>query len=290
LHSRPNGGHDRTTDAARRKAAAFSRPGAGVAGAPRKAGRAQSPHSCDAAPFAAGERSERNAGNPRAAGGFTLVELIVVIVILAILAAIAIPALTGYIEKAKWADMGSRLRTQRTAVQTMIIEWINTYGDSMKQISTTISQLSGYGDCVYSGLPNRYPSYSFTLYKQDFIDEYEALTGDTASFSAPGFKALMAVTDGDGAIQYMSYRDYNYYGGSDNTYSPQLVVFWFEDIDDPILGKFGPNENRGFLYGYGGSLGFTDLAAAKALGFKTGMTIWKITALPLGANTLELLY
>ena len=34
-------------------------------------------------------------------GGFTLVELIVVLVILAILAALLIPALTGYINKAK---------------------------------------------------------------------------------------------------------------------------------------------------------------------------------------------
>lgn len=34
-------------------------------------------------------------------GGFTLVELIVVLVILAILAALLVPALTGYIDKAK---------------------------------------------------------------------------------------------------------------------------------------------------------------------------------------------
>jgi prepilin-type N-terminal cleavage/methylation domain-containing protein len=33
--------------------------------------------------------------------GFTLIEVIVVIVILAILAAIAVPALTGYIDKAR---------------------------------------------------------------------------------------------------------------------------------------------------------------------------------------------
>ena len=37
--------------------------------------------------------------------GFTLVELIVVLVILAILAALLIPALTGYIDKAKKKDV-----------------------------------------------------------------------------------------------------------------------------------------------------------------------------------------
>lgn len=40
--------------------------------------------------------------------GFTLVELIVVLVILAILAALLIPALTGYIDKAKNKSVNSR--------------------------------------------------------------------------------------------------------------------------------------------------------------------------------------
>lgn len=40
--------------------------------------------------------------------GFTLVELIVVLVILAILAALLVPALTGYIDKAKEKKCCSR--------------------------------------------------------------------------------------------------------------------------------------------------------------------------------------
>ena len=40
--------------------------------------------------------------------GFTLVELIVVLVILAVLAALLIPALTGYIDKARKRDVYKR--------------------------------------------------------------------------------------------------------------------------------------------------------------------------------------
>lgn len=52
-------------------------------------------------------------------GGFTLVELIVVLVILAILAALLIPALTGYINKAKEKKIIAETRMAIMAVQTM---------------------------------------------------------------------------------------------------------------------------------------------------------------------------
>lgn len=42
--------------------------------------------------------------------GFTLVELIVVLVILAILAALLIPALTGYIDKARKSQVVAETR------------------------------------------------------------------------------------------------------------------------------------------------------------------------------------
>ena len=49
-------------------------------------------------------------------GGFTLVELIVVIAILAILAGIAVPAYSGYIEKAK--SVGGSVESHANAIDS----------------------------------------------------------------------------------------------------------------------------------------------------------------------------
>ena len=54
--------------------------------------------------------------------GFTLVELIVVLVILAILAALLIPALTGYIDKAKEKQIIAQTRQAVMAAQTLADE------------------------------------------------------------------------------------------------------------------------------------------------------------------------
>ncbi len=54
--------------------------------------------------------------------GFTLVELIVVLVILAILAALLIPALTGYIDKARQKQIIAETRQAVMAAQTLVDE------------------------------------------------------------------------------------------------------------------------------------------------------------------------
>lgn len=54
--------------------------------------------------------------------GFTLVELIVVLVILAILAALLVPALTGYIDRAKKKAIIAETRQTVMATQTLVDE------------------------------------------------------------------------------------------------------------------------------------------------------------------------
>lgn len=69
--------------------------------------------------------------------GFTLVELIVVLVILAILAALLIPALVGYIDKAKQKSVIAETRSIVTAVQTEASELYATRFDEQKALQST---------------------------------------------------------------------------------------------------------------------------------------------------------
>lgn len=68
-------------------------------------------------------------------GGFTLVELIVVLVILAILAALLIPALTGYIDRAKEKNVIAETRQVVMAAQTITDE---VYGEKSNVASTDL--------------------------------------------------------------------------------------------------------------------------------------------------------
>ena len=68
--------------------------------------------------------------------GFTLVELIVVLVILAILAAMLVPALVGYIDRAKKEKEYQAASTVYAAAQALATE---AYGKDVKK-----ADLSGY--------------------------------------------------------------------------------------------------------------------------------------------------
>jgi prepilin-type N-terminal cleavage/methylation domain-containing protein len=80
--------------------------------------------------------------------GFTLVEVIVVLVILAILAAIAIPALTGYIDKAEDKKYIADARNHALAVRTALD---SAYAESDFSSSPAAMSYLENGDNKYTG-------------------------------------------------------------------------------------------------------------------------------------------
>ena len=73
--------------------------------------------------------------------GFTLVELIVVLVILAILAALLIPALIGYIDKARKSQVVAETRMLMQAVQTEMstLYGSNEYAEQVSKNKSTFT-------------------------------------------------------------------------------------------------------------------------------------------------------
>lgn len=80
-----------------------------------------------------------NKKNKKNQQGFTLVELIVVLVILAILASLLIPALTGYIEKAKKQAIITEARDVWTASQAALTECYALYPECFTNVGGTNS-------------------------------------------------------------------------------------------------------------------------------------------------------
>lgn len=81
--------------------------------------------------------------------GFTLVELIVVLVILAVLAALLIPALTGYIDKARKSQVVAETRMLTQAVQTEMstLYASDEYGFTNKLVNGETIKIFNYGNC-----------------------------------------------------------------------------------------------------------------------------------------------
>lgn len=129
--------------------------------------------------------------------GFTLVELIVVLVILAILAAMLVPALTGYIRRARNEKDIELLYDLRTAAQAALIEM---YGEGTHPGGTTN--------------PNKNNT-NFNVNTWDYAGRIEDLMGlPRDSFRTKHFAYLFIVQIG----RYSVYHDTNNEMNSYNVY------------------------------------------------------------------------
>lgn len=78
---------------------------------------------------------------------FTLVELIVVLVILAVLAAILVPALTGYIKRAKRDKHDEEAHYALVAAQSVIVEYYGKGNIAGNGVVNQQGQTGGGGSC-----------------------------------------------------------------------------------------------------------------------------------------------
>lgn len=119
--------------------------------------------------------------------GFTLVELIVVLVILAILAALLVPALTGYIDKARRKQIVAETRMCVMAAQTLVDEeyaksssW--SAGNLPSSITTsaiqTLAEVDGTVSDVTVGADGKVTKLVYTSVKQC---EYNPVTNTNFS-------------------------------------------------------------------------------------------------------------
>lgn len=133
--------------------------------------------------------------------GFTLVELIVVLVILAILAALLIPALTGYIDKARKSQVVAETRALTQAVQTEMstVYALNDEFQRQKSIGknlTIASKDDDYGEGkgqLDDKLKERYAEIIHLSEVPILEKELESTTGKSASKKPTAFPSATQV-------------------------------------------------------------------------------------------------
>ena len=135
--------------------------------------------------------------------GFTLVELIVVLTILAILAALLIPALTGYIEKAKKDKVIAETRMLHEAVQTITSE-LYAGSTQWKAPSGAVTLASSFGDPV---------QYSNGLAGVNLKDcYYETVKLSEVPSLQDGSGHFLAIINGNGKVHSIIYTARGYLG------------------------------------------------------------------------------
>ncbi len=126
-------------------------------------------------------------------GGFTLVELIVVLVILAILAAILVPALLGYIDKARNGQYLEEAHSIYTAIQVVEDEQYAKGAGALASISgDALTEVNGMVD------PTEVKSAAVTFAGTTGKKAYQVKTLDL-KFTSQNTKTVTIKMGADGA-------------------------------------------------------------------------------------------
>jgi prepilin-type N-terminal cleavage/methylation domain-containing protein len=139
---------------------------------------------------------------------FTLVELIVVLVILAILAALLIPALTGYIDKAKKNQVIAETRMLTQAAQTELSSLYATDEFAAQNAYSSFTVASRDG----SALPLMVSDKQLLTNLEERYDEIVNLS-EVPSLKSGGKGYFFIIADHSAKIQFTVYNDgKSYYG------------------------------------------------------------------------------
>lgn len=138
--------------------------------------------------------------------GFTLVELIVVLVILAVLAALLVPALTGYIDKARKSQVIAETRMLTQAAQTELssLYATNEFAEQNKYAIFTVASKSDKpyildtSERELTGLKKKYDNIVS-------LSEVPSLTDGKGDF--------FIIADHAGKIQFTVFKDSKNYVG-----------------------------------------------------------------------------
>lgn len=138
--------------------------------------------------------------------GFTLVELIVVLVILAVLAALLVPALTGYIDKAKKSQVIAETRALTQAAQTELSSLYGTDEFAKQKSASTFTVAAKDGNRLSSQTDTQ----SLTGLKERYNDIVN-LSEVPSLKNGDGYFFIIA--DRSAKIQFTVYNDgKGYYG------------------------------------------------------------------------------
>lgn len=179
----------------------------------------------------------------RDCGGFTLVELIVVIVILAILAAILVPALVGWIDKAKTKRYEMEARNIYLAAET---SWVEGYAWGFE--GSTNTDIIGYRDdgeytLNADGNNRNWLAYIKKLSGIDSITWIKIYVkdGEIAGFNVD----YTSASDNKKIKAYIKEPDYNHYD-TENNGSKNEFNTWFGDgkADDGLWHFYDREEGK----------------------------------------------